>query len=292
MSNKTTLNNLYNITDGIFADLQNFDIPWKTPDISSKLDIAYLGNHAGQKLISPMLRQFVEDGEISAENRTTIASVLFTLYNDNWSREYATLSAEYNPIENYSMTEQMTDDKTEIEYGRTDTASSSNEHSIEGSESYIHNTMDKTTGTTTDTKSGSEVRTPISKQDNRVYAFNTPQSDIAKKTSEVINTGTDTTKFDDVRNEQSQNSEVKTTGTDTTQYNDRKDKDTGASSNVASGKDTHTRNYVLTRAGNIGVTTSQQMLESERALWDAKVWNFFETVVFPDVDRALTLAIY
>lgn len=45
----------------------------------------------------------------------------------------------------------------------------------------------------------------------------------------------------------------------------------------------------LTRSGNIGVTTSQQMLQSERDLWK---WNFFENVVFQDLDRVLTLCVY
>lgn len=290
MLKKITLNNLYDLTDGIFTDLQELDVPWKEAGISTQLDIMYLGNHSGQKTISPLMRQFVEDDEISDANRATLAGVIFALYNDNWSREYATLSAVYNPIENYSMTEQMTNDKTEIEYGRTDTGSTSNTHSIEGSESFIHNTSDKTTGSNGETKSGSEVRTPINKQDNRVYAFNSPQDVTGRiKTSEVLNSGTETTNYNDVKNVTTENREVKTTGTDTTQYNDRKDVDAGSSSNVASGKDTHTRNYKLTRSGNIGVTTSQQMLQSERDLW---LWNFFESVVFPDIDRALTLAIY
>ena len=58
---------------------------------------------------------------------------------------------------------------------------------------------------------------------------------------------------------------------------------------TGSGSDTDTRNYTLTRAGNIGVTTSQQMIESERNLW---LWDFFHKVVFPDVDRILTISIY
>lgn len=45
----------------------------------------------------------------------------------------------------------------------------------------------------------------------------------------------------------------------------------------------------LTRSGNIGVTTSQQMIQSERDLW---LWNFFYNVVFPNVDKVLTLEIY
>lgn len=40
--------------------------------------------------------------------------------------------------------------------------------------------------------------------------------------------------------------------------------------------------------GNIGVTTSQQMLESEIALWK---WNFLESI-FNNLDSVLTLAIY
>ena len=290
MLNKITLNNLYNLTNGVFTDLNALGVPWASKNIQTQLDIAYIGNHSGKKQISPMLRQFVENGEISPENRATIAGVLIALYNDNWSKEYATLSAEYNPIENYSMVEQMTNDKTEIEYGRTDTSTSNNERSIVGSESHIHNISDKTSGSTSETKSGSEVRRPIQKQENNVYAFTSPQNGVGKaKTSEVINSGTDTTDYNDVKNVTTQNNEIKTTGSDTTQYNDRKDIDAGGSSNTASGKDTHTRNYRLTRSGNIGITTSQMMLQSERELW---LWNFFERVVFPDIDRALTIGIY
>lgn len=45
----------------------------------------------------------------------------------------------------------------------------------------------------------------------------------------------------------------------------------------------------LTRHGNIGVTTSQQMIQSERDLWK---WDFYNDVMFPDLDKILTLAIY
>lgn len=64
--------------------------------------------------------------------------------------------------------------------------------------------------------------------------------------------------------------------------------DTGTITDVGSGTDTDTRNYTLTRSGNIGVTTSQQMLQSEIDLWQ---WDFFQTV-FRDIDKIMTLAIY
>lgn len=43
-----------------------------------------------------------------------------------------------------------------------------------------------------------------------------------------------------------------------------------------------------TRHGNIGVTTTQQMLQSERDLW---VWHYFDRV-FDDIDKILTMPIY
>jgi hypothetical protein len=49
-----------------------------------------------------------------------------------------------------------------------------------------------------------------------------------------------------------------------------------------------TEHYKLTRSGNIGVTTTQQMLESEIALWR---WNFFEQV-FSDIDKELALSVF
>ena len=42
------------------------------------------------------------------------------------------------------------------------------------------------------------------------------------------------------------------------------------------------------RSGNIGVTTTQQMLSAERELW---VWNFFDQV-YRDIDSVLSLPIY
>lgn len=284
------LNNLYNMQNGVFADLQTLDVPWKDKGIATELDIMYIGNHSGQKTISPMLRQFVENGEITPANRSQIASVLFALYNDNWVREYNTLFLEYDPIENYHSIEEMINDETVVEYGRTDTRTDNIEHSIEGSESLIHNTKDEHRSLTNDTKNGSEVRRPIIETDNQVYAFNTGQNvNDALHSTKVINSGTETMDYNGVTNEGEEVSESKVTGTDTTQYNNRVNKDTGTSANTASGEDTHTRNYHLERSGNIGVTTSQQMITSERELY---LWNFFERVVFPDIDRALTLKIY
>lgn len=44
----------------------------------------------------------------------------------------------------------------------------------------------------------------------------------------------------------------------------------------------------LTRSGNIGVTTSAQMIEENIKLWE---WKFFDSV-FKDIDRVLTIGVY
>ena len=44
----------------------------------------------------------------------------------------------------------------------------------------------------------------------------------------------------------------------------------------------------LTRSGNVGVTTSAQMIEENIKLW---IWKFFDTI-FKDIDKVLTIGVY
>ena len=58
----------------------------------------------------------------------------------------------------------------------------------------------------------------------------------------------------------------------------------GFSDGVAAREETETTQ----RSGNIGVTTTQQMMEAERNVW---LWNFFDQV-YKDIDTVLSLPIY
>lgn len=126
-------------------------------------------------------------------------------------------------------------------------------------------TEDTTTGNT-HTKTGTETDTPAVSvtTDDSVYGFNSS---------------------DDVPSNKRQQTP---SGTDETEY-DLSETDSGSVGLEQGGSDTHTRNYTLTRKGNIGVTTSQQLLQAERDLW---MWNFFLKVVFPNVDSVLTIPVY
>lgn len=245
---------------GIFSELQSFDVPWKNDDIASDLDMIYFGNKSGNKITSPMIDKIMEGETLSDGERETLAKAIYVMFGTNWAKEWATLSAEYNPIENYSMTEKMSDDETVMEYGRTHTRTDNLSHTK--------------TGTETNTPNTTETNTPnlTNATDNAVYGFNSANA-VPTGESSMTSTGTNTTTR---------------TGTDTMQYNTT-DADTGTQTDADTGSDTHTRNYTLTRSGNVGVTTSQQMLLSERDLWK---WNFYNDIVFPDIDRVLTINIY
>lgn len=76
-------------------------------------------------------------------------------------------------------------------------------------------------------------------------------------------------------------------GSDTTTFN-TSETDTGTQSIAHTGSDTDTRNYKLTRSGNIGVTTTQQMIQAQR---EVAMWEFFSQVL-ADIDSLLTLSVY
>jgi len=230
--------------NGIFTALQDMLIPWQGLNMETELDLEYYNNISGSKIVSPLVYSLINDDEITTNDLTILATVIFKIYSVRWNKLWDTLSFEYDPIQNYSMTETMKDDETVIDYGKVKTIG----------------------GTNTRTPNLTETETPNITRETELnrYGFNSSDP-VPTDTGSETQTGTNTTT---------------TTGTDETEID---------STETDSGSDTHTRNYTLSRAGNIGVTTSQQMIESERKLW---MWDFFHDIVFPDIDRVLTINIY
>lgn len=251
------------ITNGIFVALNALDVPWKNEGIAGNLDLEFFGNYAGEKRVSPLIQKFLQINEsdtLTQSQITTLAQIIFTMNNPNWLRLWNTMSFEYDPIENYNMREQMTDDTKVTEYGRTLTRTNNLIHGKTGTETDQPNiTETQTPNVTTETQAG-------------IYGFNSSESSPAND-GNTHTTGTNTTQR---------------TGTDTTQYNTQ-ETDTGTQTDANTGEDTETRNYILTRTGNIGVMTTQDMITKERELW---VWNYFYNIVFPAVSKVLTIKIY
>lgn len=250
-------------TAGIFAALQSRHPPWEDENIASSLDLAYHGARSGGKPIAPIVERMLAASEttvLSSAQCGTLAQMLLSIYGPSWSREYATLSAQYSPLSNYDMEERGTNDQTVTAYGHTTSDAASAQHTKTGTDTLTDNLTTTTTPNLTTNNS------------HATYGFNSSSAAPADEDSSTT-TGTST----DAR-----------TGTETRAY-DLTDADAASRTVTEGGQDTRTRNYLLTRRGNIGVTTSQQMLESERDVW---MWNYFRDVVFRDVDATLTLSIY
>ena len=227
-----TLNDVYPewITKGIFSYLNALEVPWKSDISGNQLDIIYHGSRSGHKIIGSIIENYLENNTVSDDNKITIAQAIFSIYIKNWNALYKTLSLEYNPIENYSMTE-------------TENVQDSHKGTVESD--------------TTDTSTNTENTIVNDTANNQLWGFNS--TDSVNSDRQV---GDTTRNVNDTRNATHKNTDTET-------------------------KDI-TSDRTLKRSGNIGVTTSQQMIESERQLW---FWHFFENV-FSDIDKILVLKIY
>lgn len=273
------------MTKGIFYYLNDKDVPWEVP--AAPLDLAYFGNNSGEKLISPVVSKLLVNGKLSDATMSNLATTIFYLYNDYWTKEFATLSAQYNPISNYDMTETES-----IEREGSDGHTRTNTGTVQ--DAGTHANTRTNTGTVTDAGSHSETTsgsadistTANGTSENEVSAFNSAAYvDNDKNTNNTTtssDTDTSTSRSGTDGNTRTDNLSESNQGTDgNTRTNNLSEGFTGTHSD--------TEDRTLTRSGNIGVTTSQQMLESERELW---MWNFFLNVVFPDIDKILTIRVY
>lgn len=263
---------------GIFTRLGTLfpdELPWANEN-GQTLDQMYFGNHSGDKETSPLLDKFIAQNggnatpdALTDEQINALANILYTRYGVQWDKLYKVLSVEYNPIENYSMTEEETPDIT-----RTETPDITRTETSDIKHTETPNiTRDKTTTAKSDF-------TVTTNSDNAidVYGFNSTSS---VPQGESNANSTVTTQGDADNNVTTEN-ETEKGNRSITETETHTETETGTRMERESGTRT------LIRSGNIGVTTSQQMLESEIKLWE---WNFYETV-FKDVDTVLTVPKY
>lgn len=317
------------LIDGIFSHLDN--VPWETP--ANTLDTLYYSRSA-EKYISPLVENVQDDTKQLTEFAlNNLGASIMAVYGFKWSRLFETLHANYDPIENYSMIENGTENATTENTRRktgTDTASATGTDTVThtGSGSSRDSGQDTTGRTGTDThtlsgtdtenitgserltKTGTVVNEDVKTEQHNIFGFNT--TDTAGVPDSITTTND--------RNTQTNNTvdDTATTGSKTTQYG-RTDTETVAlTDTLTHGKqtditdnftdstqhgrtDTTTHNttdavngtadkeHTLTRHGNIGVTTTQEMITQELILRET---NYFLDVVFPDVDNLLCLKVY
>lgn len=285
----TKLNEVYKnwITgDGVFTDLNNLDVPWKSDDqvenikTITSLNMAYHGAHSGDKNISPVVYKFLTADD--AQTRAKLANIIFIMYVDKWAKLWETLQIEYNPLENYNMVE----NETPAETTHTMTPAETTE-TVTPAETTETVTPAETTETITPAGTTTETKPPKTTTENEVSAFNSSGYEDATKTT---TTG-------DGNDKGVQTVSTNTAGTDKTETDtagtNKFEVDTAGTNKFEvdnAGTDVFTvqNGRELTRSGNIGLTTSQQMLQSEIEL---RKWLYYQSV-FNDIDNILTLSIY
>lgn len=213
------------------------DAPWASGEYAAssddieRLDVLYVFQHSGDKYVVPLMKMFLdENGKLTETSLPEAADMALALWKKKWTALWEVNNAEYDPIENYRMTEH----EEEVPTG-TEQVSTSNS----GTNS------SRTTGAAAD-----NVTT------GSVYGFNSTDPVPANKSEQ--------------KSDWSVAGSNSGSGTETKSFTNRKD----------------TRD--LTRSGNIGVTTSQQMLQSSIEL---QRWNFW-LQVFEDLDATFCLDCY
>lgn len=260
----------YPTDGGVFSPMVS--APWADTMSGTNLDILYLDGHSGERYCSNFINHRLNDSDVlSSDNRTLIANILWAMFGIQWTRLWATMKpVDYDPLTNYNMEETVegTESSTrtpDLTKGDTGTVQTT------GQDKRTPNLTKTNTGTVKN--DGSATNT----NQNGIWGFNSSTS-VPSDMSDGTATNENTTTGDLSETE---------TGTDTT---DRTNTDTYNRSYTETGTDTTagTSSRKLTRTGNIGTNTFQNLLQQERSIW---MYDFFEQV-FKDVDSVLTIPIY
>lgn len=257
-------------SDGIFAYLALLEVPWAESIDAGVLDNAYLDTYSGGKPPAPLIRRWYhknEDAPLTSEQLTSLSQMLYAINGASWIRLWEAEVAPYEPLENYAMLETLEDEKT---------------HSEEGTETTDYGSTDTRTDNLTLARTGTERHDvqdngdTVTGTDRSVYGMNS--STAVPSDSETATSTMDAERLDIL----TRDTRDSHTGTQATAR-------TGEDEKATAKESTDTHSYTLTRTGNIGTVTAQDMLAQEREI---RAWKIFTDRVFPDIDKMLTLCTY
>lgn len=220
-------------------------------------------SRSGNKYASPLVSHYITDNELSESSKDSIIDAMYDMYSQNWDALWKAVTSEYSPLENYDRTTEITennkrDNNRTVDYEHTDTDTG---------------TLKKDS-TATDSGTLKTDNTGAIDTASNIYAFDSVSATPSNSATNTT-TGSSTDTHD-----------LTTTIADTDTHNlTFKRSSTETVGDNVMENNTHNERV----HGNIGVTTSQQMLMSEYELRER--YKFYERI-FKDIDKCLTLAIY
>lgn len=257
------------------------EMPWGENTYTQILMHTYAGVHSGERIASPFLLNLnARDAE---ERDIIIATMIKTHFKARWEHLYSLLGVDYNPIENYNMVEKTT---TKTTGNSTTTGTDSNTRTLDTTDKTVDSGTDKRTDDLTEntTDNVSRETSTTAADTAKIYGFNTSTG---KPANSSDSNGSGTEKSTDTATKTNTGTSTLTQDKTSTVTDTGTIKDAGESKSVMSSDGTS--DGTLTRSGNIGVTTTQQMMEQEVNFWNN--FSFFEQV-YKDIDSLLTLNVY
>lgn len=244
------------------------------------------------------IRYRLEDSAL--ENPSIIQNIIVNLYNANkyeYETLYNTTLLKYEPLQNYDRTEEVTDNTerngtNDTTFGsRTDISTANNTTNIGAQDNT--NTDNETTkigaintetNSSTSKKGSESNEKEVAPYDSETY-YNQEKDTLSfTNRSDTNNSTTNTNARTDTR-----------TNTTTEKVGARQDTTESSTSNIfgehtdaSSKNENETYTHKSHMYGNIGVTTSQQMLESER---EVAYFNFV-SIVAHDIIKLIAICIY
>lgn len=106
------LRSVFSLTDGVFSRLRTqTGVPWgNDATLASKLDLMYIFSHSGEKYAAPVID--LPDEDLTSAYKDSVISAVYAINKANWEKLWEVVTADYDPIENYSMTETHTGNDT------------------------------------------------------------------------------------------------------------------------------------------------------------------------------------
>ena len=240
-------------------------------------DVDYYLAHSSEKILS----RFVENvmkvnnltdiSELTSVELNLIFNTIGSKFGNKLNRLYdALVLTEYEPDQNYNMLEVMTSE------GKFST-----ETATQILNQIVKNKFNQTMTDHID-ETVTERKDETKGIDNSMYAFNSSSPVPTTSGTESVSTGSTGNQTTTATGSSGNRHSLTTTGDGNTV-----ETLTQGNGNINTVKREQTP-YKLTRSGNIGVTTNQQMITQEIELRE----NLFKEIVYRDVDSMLTALIY
>lgn len=273
MKLRVTISDVTTYTDGIFQGLVK-----KYPNIyffetrAPTMDMDFIVEYGNRKLVSTFNDIYLKVGVIhgcydfdpihiksrdlitvNREFGEKLIDIIDMRFRNKWQRLYQTFESEYNPIDNYSMSEQEKE-----ENGETREIKNSGENGTTKSSRKEFNNDETTDLNTTATKTdtGTISNDNNNTQENLLYGFN---NEAPSPQSKNVNNGQNTQTNDSSQNNTSIGKETYI-AQNAEDFSEEENNNFNDKRNETGNK---TRNREVIRKGNIGVTTTQQMILSE-----------------------------